>query len=148
MTSVSHILVGTDFSDPAEVAVRTAATWASAFDAKVTLAHVLSVPELPEGILAQPHPEHAELEEAVHEHLDRLRERLLSGIDAKTVMLRGGHPAEALIEVAEGQGVDLIVVATHGRSGLQRFLLGSVAERVTKLAKCAVMTVPLGPDEG
>ena len=141
MATVSHILVGTDFSDPSEQAVRAAGDWAETFGAKVTLVHALAVPELADGELVQPHPEHAELEEAVHRHLDAVRDRLLGGVDAKTVLVRGPRPAEVLTKLAQSSDVDLIVVATHGRSGLSRLLLGSVAERVVKLAKIPVMTV-------
>ncbi len=143
MTLAKHILVGTDFSDPAERAVRHAATWATILGARVTLAHVLAVPALHDGAFVQPHPEHADLEAAVHAHLDQVKERWLSDVDAKTALVRSAQPAEALVQLAESEGVDLILVATHGRSGVARFLIGSVAERVVRLAKCPVMSVPI-----
>lgn len=143
----THILIGTDFSDPSEHAVRAAATWAKALGAKVTLAHALAVPELSAGALSQPYQAHAELEQAVHEHLDAVKERFLGGLDAKTVLVRGGHPAEALAELASSEGVDVIVVGTHGRTGMARLLIGSVAERLVRLARCAVMTVPIPTED-
>jgi nucleotide-binding universal stress UspA family protein len=52
-----------------------------------------------------------------------------------------GHPAETIVRVAQERGADLIVMSTHGRTGLQHVLLGSVAEKVVRLAPCPVLTV-------
>jgi nucleotide-binding universal stress UspA family protein len=141
VTNLTHILVGTDFSDPSERAVRTAAEWAKAYGARVTLVHALAVPELSEDELAQPIPEHAELEQAVHEHLDRIAHERLADVDARIALLRVRSASEGITRMANEGGVDLIVVATHGRTGLSRLLLGSVAEQIVKLAKCPVLTV-------
>jgi nucleotide-binding universal stress UspA family protein len=139
--SIGHILVATDFSDPSEVAVREAAAWAKRTGAQVTLMHALSVPDLDPDELEQPIPEHAELEEAVHEHLDRIVKSILAGCDAKTAMIRHTNPAVGIVELAKELEADLLIIATHGRSGLARLLLGSVAERVVRLASCPVLTV-------
>ena len=138
---IGHILVATDFSDPAEDAVRQAAAWAKRTGAKVTLAHALAVPDLDPDEVEQPIPEHAELEQAVHDHLDRVAKSVLAGCDAKTAMVRTTNPAVGITDLAKEIGADLIVVATHGRTGVQRMLLGSVAERVVRLSACPVLTV-------
>jgi nucleotide-binding universal stress UspA family protein len=52
-----------------------------------------------------------------------------------------GDPADAVIQYANEHGIDLIVCGTHGRRGLDRFVMGSVAERIVRLAPCAVLTV-------
>ena len=52
-----------------------------------------------------------------------------------------GHPADTIVRVAQERGADLIVMGTHGRTGLQHVLLGSVAEKVVRLAPCPVLTV-------
>lgn len=144
MTDISHIVVGTDFSDPAEEAVRTAADWAARFGAQVTLVHALAVPELDDEEVEQPIPEHRELEAAVHDHLDRLAGRMLSGVEHRTAMIRARSAAEALTRLAADESADLLVVATHGRSGITRLLLGSVAEQVSRLSSVPVMTVRAG----
>jgi nucleotide-binding universal stress UspA family protein len=59
-----------------------------------------------------------------------------------------GHPAEAIVRVAQERGVDLIVMSTHGRTGLQHALMGSVAEKVVRLAPCPVLTVKRGGSPG
>jgi len=55
-----------------------------------------------------------------------------------------GHPADTIVRVAQERDADLIVMSTHGRTGLQHMFLGSVAEKVVRLAPCAVMTVKYG----
>ena len=57
------------------------------------------------------------------------------------VEIAAGHPAEAIVRVAQERKADLIVMGTHGRTGLQHVLLGSVAEKVVRLAPCPVLTV-------
>ncbi|HJL17135.1 MAG TPA: universal stress protein [Sandaracinaceae bacterium LLY-WYZ-13_1] len=144
---ISHIVVGTDFSDPSERAVQAAAEWAKRFGARVTLAHALALPELDDDELEQPIPEHRELEAAVHDHLDRVLERLLGGVESKAVMIRARSASHALSELADREGADLLIVATHGRTGFTRVFLGSVAEQVIRLAHCPVMTVRTGGEE-
>jgi nucleotide-binding universal stress UspA family protein len=56
-----------------------------------------------------------------------------------------GHPAETIVRVAHERGADLIVMGTHGRTGLPHVLLGSVAEKVVQLAPCPVLTVRRAP---
>ena len=58
--------------------------------------------------------------------------------------LAAGHPAETIVRVAQERAADLIVMGTHGRTGLQHVLLGSVAEKVVRLAPCPVLTVRYG----
>jgi nucleotide-binding universal stress UspA family protein len=60
---------------------------------------------------------------------------------ASQVEIAVGHPADTIVRVALERNADLIVMSTHGRTGLQHALLGSVAEKVVRLAPCAVMTV-------
>jgi nucleotide-binding universal stress UspA family protein len=57
------------------------------------------------------------------------------------VLVTSGHPARRIVEVAADQQADLLVIATHGRTGLRRMLLGSVAEQVIRQAPCPVFTV-------
>jgi nucleotide-binding universal stress UspA family protein len=63
-----------------------------------------------------------------------------TGVDSETVT-RLGHPSEEIVAAAKDFDVDLIVLATHGHTGLKHLLLGSTAERVVRLAPCPVLTV-------
>jgi nucleotide-binding universal stress UspA family protein len=75
-------------------------------------------------------------------HLAALREQLIDGgaVEVRTVVLEG-HPGAAIVEAARANGADVIVMATHGRSGLGRALLGSVADHVVRHATCPVLLV-------
>ena len=146
---MERIIVGTDFSRSSEEAVQVAGEWARVYDAELTLVHVLGVPELAHYEVEQPIREHRELEEAVHEALDAMEERLLEDVRSRTAIVRGhgqigASAAEGIVALADDLDVDLIVVSTHGKSGLTRLLLGSVAERVARSAGRPVLTVPVG----
>jgi len=69
-----------------------------------------------------------------------------AGIATETA-LRDGTPDRAIVEYADEEGIDLIVMGTHGRSGLERYLLGSVTERVVRRARTPVLTARMTPDE-
>lgn len=137
-----NILVPTDFSDASEGGVIAGARLLREQGGRATLVHVLSVPDLhiDEGQITQAHPEHAELEAAVHQHLDRLREEHYAGIEGvKTMLIRSASPADAICRLAEEQESTMIVMATHGRRGISRFFAGSVTERVVRHSTCPVL---------
>ncbi len=139
-----HLLIPVDFSDASSRAVESAASLLSRLGGSATLVHVVSVGRLHVGAgeLAQPHPEDAELEAAVHEHLDRVRETQLAGLGhIKIALVRGASPAEAICRLAAELDASLIVIASHGRTRLERFLVGSVTERVVRHAPCPVYVV-------
>jgi nucleotide-binding universal stress UspA family protein len=74
-------------------------------------------------------------------YLDQVASRLGLGQGLETAVLEEGSPAARILDDAEKNGVDLIVLTSHGRSGLTRFLLGSVTEQITRHARCPVMVV-------
>ena len=124
MTPVREILIATDFSDEGEGALRVAIDYARRFAARLHLFHVLSPGEVEvtrlladAAALAQPD---------------------VSVVVATT----GGDPADEILRYAGRHPIDLIVVGTHGRSGISRVLLGSVADRVLRGATCPVLAVP------
>ena len=140
MGVTQNILVPTDFSKSSELALGAARMLAEQNDARVTLVHVLAIEPLAVGQVQQDMERNRELEAAVHGHLDAVREEHFGGLaDVKTVLVRAGHTAIAICELAEEQGVDMIVMATHGRTGLARLLIGSVAEAVIRHAPCPVL---------
>jgi nucleotide-binding universal stress UspA family protein len=157
-----HVLVPTDFSEPANNALRYAIEEAGLHHARVTLLHVLPsdtrtdvhyvtgapAPGAQGGLgpgvggsalLSQPEVVRRDRSE---EALTRLRDLVANAFQGPSeVAVALGHPADAIVRVAQERGVDLIVMSTHGRTGLQHVLLGSVAEKVVRLAPCPVLTV-------
>lgn len=94
-------------------------------------------------------PEDLEWEEAMYDRFRELAEEAVSyventaknaGLDVEAVLLEG-HPAEEIVSFAEKNGIDLIIVGSLGKSGVERFMLGSVSEKVVKNAKVPVLVV-------
>ena len=138
-----QIVVATDFSEPGDHARDVGVALAKQLGAEVHLVHAFDIPlalvtpyevAVPDGLIR-------EAREAARKKLDRA----LDEVRAKGVKATG-HLAEvpaapAIADLAKELKADLIVVGTHGRTGLRHVLLGSVAERTLRLAPCAVLTV-------
>lgn len=144
MHAIREILHPTDFSEGAEPALAMALELARQFNALLTILHVYAAP-VSMGLLGDgytPTPEVLEQLKADTERgLEQFRRRALaSGVRCVTAAVEG-FVSEAIVAAAEARNIDLIVLGTHGRRGLNRFLLGSVAERVLRLAQCPVLTV-------
>jgi nucleotide-binding universal stress UspA family protein len=138
MFPLRTILYATDFSGPSEHAFQAAGALARTYQARIVALHVVdhSLVGFTEGIVRPPSP--AEREELT----ERLRQlgRSCPGA-ALECRLADGEAAPLILWAAEETGCDLIVLGTHGRSGLGRLLLGSVAEEVIRKAPCPVLTV-------
>ena len=140
MINLRRILVPTDFSETSAAALRYACALARRFAARVYLLNVADYPgigaegDYPIGIVET-------MQNAAH---DRLR-RLLTEQDVKDLQpdcaTRIGLPAEEIVQYAHEHAIDLIVMGTHGREGVMRVVLGSVAETVVRRAPCPVLTV-------
>lgn len=133
------LVVTTDFSSNSAVAMRPALAIAEKFGARMFLIHVLEAPSTDPG-----HPGKAALRglaEMAHEQLEEFGEREIGGRVPWTPEVATGPAAQAITDAARRHGADLIVVATHGRTGMLHLLLGSVAERVVRTAACPVLTV-------
>ncbi len=147
MTFATHILVPTDFSQASELAVDAAATITRQLGTKLTLVHVhdpdaLRPPATVGWSKAQQEGLEEEIERAVDRSFAELKEKHLEGVEiTDTVILRDSSPANAICAYAEKIGADLIVIGTHGRTGLKHLLIGSVAERVVRHAACPVLTL-------
>ena len=136
MESFQNIIVATDFSAPAELAARAALTIEGGEGARVTLLHVVNTPALDPGSVEQRAIIAQELETAVHGHLDRVRDSFLQDMnDVKTAIIRSNDAADAICVFASDHGADLILMGTTGRTGIARFLIGSVAERVVRTTR-------------
>ncbi len=140
------MVVGTDGSDTATEAVRQASDLAGRLGAKV---HIVSAYEpVPEGRLREERQQVPEdlqwmvnpredVETTLKEAAEKLRE---DGVDVET-HAREGDPADAILDVAEERGADLIVVGNKGMTGAKRFLLGSVPNKVSHHAPCSVLII-------
>ncbi len=143
MAEIKTILFPTDFTE-ASVKVLPYATYlADKLGAKLMVLFV--VEELSKyANFYVPHSAldnlEAELMESARKKMESFVEDYFEGFPVETMIRRGDVPEE-IIKVAEEKGIDLIVMGTHGRKGLEKVLLGSVAERVVKGAPCPVMTV-------
>jgi nucleotide-binding universal stress UspA family protein len=143
---IARILVATDFSETSELALDYARAMAGRFGAWIHLLHVLdeppSLPTLGSEMFAA---EMAALCATRHERTRQRLQRILSADEGArfcaTGEVRTGRAAETIRDVAVERDADLIVMGTHGRGGVAHLLLGSVAEKVVRIAPCAVLTV-------
>ena len=147
MLAIKRILVPTDFSAPSTEATAWAAELAGRFGAGITLVHVYQPVSmiLPEGFVLKSVDEIASLMSALNAALKEAREQLAKvapRVAVDSVLLEGAPFAEIVRHARENR-FDLIVVGTHGRTGLKHALLGSVAEKVVRKAHCPVLTVRL-----
>jgi universal stress protein A len=132
------IVVTTDFSANSAVAVHPAIEIARRFEARIVLVHAL------EGASGEPQAVAAELAELASMAKEQLQEfgaREIGGQVPWIAEVAFGPAYLAITDAALRHRAELIVLATHGRTGLQHLLLGSVAERVARIAACPVLTV-------
>jgi universal stress protein A len=134
---IRHILAPTDFSAPGCRAVTAACELAQTFGAKLSLLHVIEVPAYAIEV-ALPLEN---LERDARRELALLLPEAASAHVDVTRLVELGVPYQRIVETATAEQVDLIVMATHGRTGLRHLVLGSVAERVVRLAPCPVLTI-------
>jgi universal stress protein A len=136
------ILVPTDFSPASARALEYAQLVAARFSASLHLLHVAEDPVAAVGPEAYVVDLPALREQVVQDAERRLTQVAapLSGVTVTTEVLIGS-PARTIAKIAADRGADLIVMGTHGRGGLAHLLLGSVAERVIRMAPCPVLTV-------
>jgi nucleotide-binding universal stress UspA family protein len=139
MLPINNILFPTDFSERSTAAFHLATALARDYRAHLLVLHVRDVPVAAFGEFgAMPPPDVP----ARAELLDQLRE-LRPPDESIPVehLLSDGNPAEEIIHIADDRHCDLIVMGTHGRTGLSRLLMGSVAEEVVRKAPCPVLTL-------
>ena len=146
------LLVPIDLASPTQAIVALACTLARALDCVVTLLHVVHLPvgvppagALPLGLIDTETAMDV-LDEEAGRRLQELSKEFLAAQLPVSHVVRHGEPAMTIAAVAEELKVRHIVMGTHGRQGLERFLLGSVADRVLRKAACPVTIVHI-PDE-
>jgi nucleotide-binding universal stress UspA family protein len=148
MLTFRKILVPTDLSQCSTHALAAARDFARPFSAKIDLLYVWTMPPLvaPESVLTgmgiNQQPLLDWVGSTARELLARFEATAKSaGIDIDASFCEPGDPATAIVERATQGGYDLLVLGTHGRSGLAHAVLGSVAEKVVRRARCPVLTV-------
>jgi nucleotide-binding universal stress UspA family protein len=136
--SLKNILYATDFSSQSEAALPYALAIARRYGSKLYAAHVISfdAPLLPSEAWAVTS---AQVEREAKEGIQRV-DAQLQGVPHQ-VFLRRGDVWEALSEIVQTREIDLLVMGTHGRTGLRKLLMGSVAEEIFRQAPCPVLTV-------
>ena len=144
MPAPKIILFPTDLSEPSEAAIPFVKEWAQRFDASVHLLHILDT-----GLLLTdytwadytPRELEEQRKERVEAELELLRQGLSLSPDRCVTAAIHGVAYEEIARYAEAEQIDLIIMATHGRTGLSHLLLGSTTERVVRTAGCPVLTV-------
>ncbi|MFB6224447.1 MAG: universal stress protein [Haloarcula sp.] len=164
-----NILFPTDGSDGAATALDHARDIAESYDAALHVLNVVDtssphigmtvkdVEELTPGMIGEERDEvepgmvgeEHDLSETVLERSRALVERAASEVDSVDVVtvVEQGTPHRAILDYAAENDIDLVVMGTHGRTGIERYLLGSVAEKVVRTSEVPVLTVRLGEDE-
>jgi nucleotide-binding universal stress UspA family protein len=150
MIKLKRILFPTDFGESAEEALRYAAMLAGDFEAELTIMNVVSL--FGNGLAsAEQHIQEMEeyadkFADQLHAEADELIERTIEEhagkeLVMKKLIVRGITPGDKILQVAEEQEMDLVVMGTYGRGGVSHLLFGSTAEQVVRSASCPVLTV-------
>ena len=144
--TAQRLLVPVDFSEDANQALEYAIALASTLGARVILLHVMQSPPwggvdmdvtLPHAYSQFIQHLEAEVTHRMQACLERVTAR---GLEGEMAVVHG-EPFQEILDTAKKQQVDLIIMGTHGRTGLQHVLMGSVAEKVVRLAPCPVLVV-------
>jgi nucleotide-binding universal stress UspA family protein len=143
MLDIKEILVPIDFTETSERALDYAVELAQKLGAKITVMHAYELPiyGFPDGALVASVDVATRISQASQEGLQgALDKRKNCGV-AMSAILRDGPPADEIASVADAIGADLVVLGTHGRRGLRRAIMGSVAEEVIRACRCPVLTI-------
>lgn len=144
MKTFKKILVPVDFASHSAEALEVATDLARRYEAALTLVHVYEPVDyaLPPGYVVYTPDQLNRMTAELQSRLEATRRDVAasSGGTVEARMLQG-PAAVSILDCAADEGFDLIVMGTHGRTGVGRFLLGSVAEKIVRAAHCAVLTV-------
>jgi nucleotide-binding universal stress UspA family protein len=151
MLPVKRILCPTDFSEPSYQAIKAAAELAEHFSAELLLLHAVTpIPILPQPMVSSSFDVGGyfqEIREAGRTALEEVaRTRVPQGVQTRPLVVAGDAATE-IARAAADAGADLIVIATHGRTGWRHLVNGSVAEKVVRQARCPVLIIQFRPAE-
>ena len=142
--SLKRIVVPVDFSPSSFGALRFAREWAVRFGSEICLVHVLE-PATNFGLLGSepivPAPPPPDCRELIRAELAKIAHQDFPDSTKVSVSVRYGVPYDEIVTAAQEMAADLIVISTHGRSGISRALMGSTAERIVRHATCPVLTL-------
>ena len=141
--TAQRFLVPVDFSEDANQAVQYAIDLASKLGARVTLLHVIQLLPLGSGDMGVtvPYTYIQDLEADITSCMQAYLEQVTTaGLEGEIAVVHG-VPFQEILDTAKNQQCDLIIMGTHGRTGLHHVLMGSVAEKVVRLAPCPVLVV-------
>jgi nucleotide-binding universal stress UspA family protein len=143
-TTINKVLVPIDFSDYSKSALRYAVNFAKSFNAEIILVYVVEPviypPDFSMGQIAMPSI-NTEWDERAKEELQKLAKSEIIGVNNVKTIIKTGKPFVEIIETAKEENADLIIIATHGHSGVEHILFGSTAEKVVRKAPCPVLTL-------
>jgi universal stress protein A len=147
---LSHILVPIDFSNHSKNALKYAISFAQQFKASIDLIYVVEPTVYPAdfsfGQIGFPNVEE-ELKVHGNEELEHLIKKEIGGKVIARKIVRMGKPFYEINQYAQERDIDLIIIATHGHSGMEQILFGSTAEKVVRKAPCPVLVVRTGEHE-
>jgi nucleotide-binding universal stress UspA family protein len=143
MSLPKKLLVPTDFGDGSQAALDEAIELAKAFGAEILLLHAYEIPIVgfPDGALVATADLASRIIDGAREGLERVIAQNAGRGVKMTAVLKQGDAPRMIEEAIEEHGAELVVMSTHGRKGFQRAILGSVAEKVVRTAKCPVLTL-------
>ena len=141
---IKKVLVPIDFSDYSKIALKYAADFAQKFNAEMILIYVVEPviypPDFSLGQIAIPSI-NTEWDIKAKEELDKLADTEISNAITVKTIIKTGKPFIEVIETASEEDVDIIIIASHGHSGMEHILFGSTAEKVVRKAPCPVLTL-------
>ncbi|GAX59822.1 universal stress protein UspA and related nucleotide-binding proteins [Candidatus Scalindua japonica] len=142
MISLKKILCPIDHSDCSKEALKYAVTLAMKDEAKLYLLHIIDIRSFNEGLetMSTQIPDEETLEQLRIKLLDCIPEEIRDDMDVEAIVAQG-IPFVEIISTAKEKEVDMIVIGSHGRTGISHMMLGSVSEKVVRKAPCPVLTV-------
>lgn len=151
MLPVKKILCPTDFSEPSYAALKVADEMATHFKAELILVHVVTpipvipVHDDPSGFNLPMYEK--EMEVSARKSIRQVAEERISKEIRRQCIVIQGDPAGRIVQIAEEETVDIIIIATHGLTGWRKFMFGSVTEKVIRMATCPVLSIRIGAEE-
>lgn len=143
-TTIKKVLVPIDFSDYSKSALKYAVNFAKSFNADIILIYVVEPiiypPDFSMGQIAMPSI-NTEWDDRAKDELQKLAKSEIADIANVKTVIKTGKPFVEIIETAKEENIDLIIIATHGHSGVEHILFGSTAEKVVRKAPCPVLTL-------
>lgn len=142
MINLKKILCPIDHSDCSKEALRYAVSFAMKDEAKLYLLHVIDIRSFDESIdaMSKQIPDDETLNQLKTKLLDCIPEEIRSSMDVEAIVVQG-IPFAEIISTARKENIDMIVIGSHGRTGIAHIMLGSVSEKVIRKAPCPVLTV-------